>query len=59
MQQSCTGGQSNCLFPVNKGEEEEENEKEKVEEKDKQQKEDKIRTTMQSSIPIQQSCTHG
>ena len=54
MQQSCTGGQGNCFFSVNKeGEKQEENE-EKVEEE-----EDKIRTTMQSSAAVQQSYARG
>ena len=45
-------GQGNCFFTMNKEEEEEEEEKvEKVEE-------DEIRTRVQSSAPMQQSCTH-
>ena len=46
-------GQGNCFFPVNK------EEKEKGEDKNKQQKEDKIKTTMQSSVATQQICTRG
>ena len=59
IQPSCTGGQGNCLFSVHKEEKQEENE-EKVEEEDnKQEEKDKIRTTMQSSAAVQQSCTRG
>ena len=52
-QQSCTGGQGNCFFSVNKEEKQEEN-KEKVEEVENKQEEeeDKIRTTMQSSAAM-------
>ena len=46
-------GQGNCFFPVNK------EEKEKEEDKNKHQKEDKIKTTMQSSVATQQICTRG
>ena len=47
MQQSCTRGQGNCFFPVNKGEEE------------KEQEDEKITTTMQSTVAMQHFCTHG
>ena len=46
-------GQGNCFFSVNKEEKQEENEG-KVEEENKQ-KEDKIRTTMQFSVAMQES----
>ena len=59
MQQSCTGGQGNCFFSVNKEEKQEENE-EKVEEKEnKQEEEDKIRITMWSSVAMLCNCTHS
>ena len=45
IQPSCTGGQGNCLFSVNKLEKEEE-EEEEVE----------ITTKMQSSVAMQHSC---
>ena len=45
--------QDNCFFPVNM--EKEEEEEEKVEEEE----EDEIRTIMQSSIAMQQSCSRG
>ena len=55
--------QGNCFFPVNKEEEEkqeEEEKEEKVEEDgNKQQEEDVIRTTMQCSAAMEQSCTNG
>ena len=60
MQQSCTGGQGNCFFSVNKEEDKQEENEEKVdEEENKQEEGDKIRTTMQSSAAVQQSCTCG
>ena len=64
MPQSSTGGQGNCFFSVN--EEKQEEKEEKVEEEEgnkqegnKQEEEDKIRTTMQSSVAMQESCTCG
>ena len=45
-------GRDNCFFPANKKEE-------KEEEENKQEEEDEIRTIMQSSIAMQQSCTCG
>ena len=62
MQQSFTRGQGNCFVLVNKVEEkgkEEEKEEEKVEEENKQQEKDEIRTTMQASTGMQQSCTRS
>ena len=45
----------NCFFPVNK-----EEEKEKEEEaEEKVEEEEEMRTRMQSSIAVQQSCTCG
>ena len=44
----------NCFIPVNK-----EEEKEKEEAEEKVEEEDKMRTRMQSSIAVQQSCTRG
>ena len=49
MQLSFTHGQCNCFYPVNKN---------KVEEREKEE-EDAIRTIMQLSIAMQQSCTRG
>ena len=46
------------VFPVNK-EEQENEEEEEVEDENKQHKENKIRTTMWSSVAMQQSCTGG
>ena len=46
------------FFPGNNVEEEKDDEKERMEE-NKHQEEDKIRTTMQSSIAMTQSCTIG
>ena len=43
---------SNCFFPVKKEEKKEEEEEEKVEE-------NKIRTILQFSMAMQQSCTRG
>ena len=45
----CTGGQGNCLFSVNK---QEENEEKVEEEENKQKEKDKIGTTMQSSATM-------
>ena len=45
------------VFPVN--EEQEKEEEEKAEDENKQHKENKIRTTMWSSVAMQQSCTGG
>ena len=49
-QQSCTDGQGNCFFSVNK---------EKQEKNKQEEEEDNFRTTMQSSTAVQQSCTRG
>ena len=59
MQQSSTGGQGNCFFSVNEEKQEEKGEKVEQEEGNKQKEEDKIRTTMQSSVAMQESCTCG
>ena len=52
-----------CFFPGNEEEKEKEDEKEKVEENKQQEEEEEeeneIRTTMQSSVAMAQSCTLG
>ena len=47
------------VFPVKKEEQEKEEEEEEAEDGNKQHEENKIRTTMWSSVAMQQSCTGG
>ena len=48
-----------CFFPQNNEEEAKEDEKENMEENKQQDEENEIRTTMQSSVAMTQSCTLG